>query len=59
MKKDKVREEKVKNIKVLSEMNIDLKTKRKLQNQAKNWVKYLNLNSENINLFCFLKLFNY
>jgi hypothetical protein len=31
------------NIKYLSGMNLDLKTKRKLQRQAKNWLKWIEL----------------
>jgi len=38
----------VRGLKVLSGMNIDFKTKRKLQEQAKKWLKYIKFHSEEI-----------
>ena len=48
MKKQEFAEERVKNLKVLSGMNIDLKTKRKLKKEAKNWLKYIKIHSSSI-----------
>ena len=48
MKKHKLAEDRVKRLKVLSGMDIDLKTKGKLQKQAKNWLRYIKSHSEEI-----------
>jgi len=46
MKKYKLPEEKIK-VKFLSGLNIDLKIKRKLQKEAKNWLKFIKIHSKN------------
>ncbi len=48
MKKYKFPEERVKNLKFLSGMDIDLKTKRKLQKEAKKWIKYIKLHMKDV-----------
>ena len=42
-------EEKMKNNKVLSGMDIPLDVKKKLQKEARNWIKYIKLHSKDIN----------
>ena len=48
LKKYKFAEDKVKNLKFLSGMGIDLKTKKELQKEAKKWIKYIKLHSKDI-----------
>ena len=50
MKKQKYKspEERIKNLKFLSGMDINLKIKRKLQKEGRKWIKYIKLHSEDM-----------